>query len=251
MFALQEKVVFPLLLAVLTLIAVGLQVPNIQAKQNEAHDEKLSQDITTISREIDTNFYTTGEIPSSLDKLKLNTELELPLKEYEYVPDKANMSYKLCATFKAKGDGNSSSYYSVTTSETNPYKHDSGRQCFTYTNENYFNFGPDSSQSEDGFDFMQSDTGDEAVKSDIGNLASELEYYFNDFSYYPTQLQLYDSKWRTANMTFLDEKRFAPALGSTYTYTPMPAGCKEKVCKKFELSGKLEAASPYIVKSHN
>jgi hypothetical protein len=148
MSPLQAKL-FPIVIGVVAVVAIGLQVPAIIEQRNIAEDQQKSTDISSLSNEVQTYSSKESKVPSSLDQLTIDDKaLALRRGQYEYKTTGTKGSYEICATFKteAKGSNYSSSpkplaedtsSSSVRYDKTDPSVHGIGHECFTFQSYYY------------------------------------------------------------------------------------------------------------------
>lgn len=102
-------------------------------------------------------------------------------------------------------------------------------------------------------------TDDTVDQTNIRALQVQLEVYFSNTGYYPTQANFYSADWRSQNMKDMDQTAATAsngkALGQTggYTYVPAPADCDNVAtqCTTYSLSAKLSDGSSFTKESLN
>ena len=124
--------------AITLLVAIVASTSLYLLRGGPVADQLLADDIRNIANEVDYYYLNKNELPDNLSQVIYSTsELGARAATLEYhVLTKTETAgnkaqYELCATFKSKqSPGRGVIQYGTT---PNPEYHDSGRQCFTYT----------------------------------------------------------------------------------------------------------------------
>lgn len=102
-------------------------------------------------------------------------------------------------------------------------------------------------------------------KTDINALQAQLEAYYAENGYYPTQVSLNDATWRAVNLKGLDPEALKDPNGSSevlsskpvknsYSYVTVPAACDNGThgnCNSYTLTATLDDGSLYTKQSLN
>ena len=92
------------------------------------------------------------------------------------------------------------------------------------------------------FNGIQARARDDERKTDVNAIQGHLEAYQADNAKYPTDANVADSAWATANLSGLDAEALVDPSGGGYTYAATPADCDNSTddCTDFTLSADLE-----------
>jgi len=163
----NQAKLFPIVISIVAIIAIGLQVPAITEQRNLAEDQQKSEDISSLSNNVQTYSSSRSSLPSSLSQLTIEDKgLKSRLGNYEYKTESSGEgSFEICATFKTKSKGNGYSAYPaygvaedtklqsplISPEKTgDPYEHDKGRECFTF--QSYYAYKYSDPYAGKGFD---------------------------------------------------------------------------------------------------
>ncbi|QQS19739.1 hypothetical protein IPL85_05745 [Candidatus Saccharibacteria bacterium] len=272
----QQKLLV-IVLSVVSIVAIGLQIPTISQQKAKASDQQKSQDIATLHSSIDTYNSSRNSLPKTLSDLKNIDDTKDRLDDYKYSPSQE--SYKLCATFKTDTTKDTESSYTAYSSsynsdvEADPYKHGKGNKCFTYEVSSYggryfdtFDSSsyPSDSTNSSSSSSIQDNANDAQRKSDINAVRSYIEASYAQNGYYPTLAEINNTTWRTTNMKGLDttnlidpegvDNRISNTPGTNrYSYQPKTASGKTceiaSECTTFTVTATLSNGDLYTKSS--
>jgi len=111
-------------LVIIAAICVGAIIWYYAISRGAASDQQKVSDITTLQSAVDEYSERNSNLPDSLDQLELDKKVQDRLKDYDYTHN--SDSFTICANFKT--DASIEDYYDT---DSDPYYHGKGRQCFT------------------------------------------------------------------------------------------------------------------------
>ena len=172
---------------VILLLVHGVTVQ--AARRDKAQDKRTSQAITQLANSVDEMYQADFEVPESLNDVVLDEADREKIQKAELEYEKASStSYEICANFNQKSDGFSFEYqdflfgspesfndlsYTTFGAEVDPYMHDSGRECFSYSAverpnfDQHYDFNSFDGASEDSYNF------DDTTIEDLEGLFSD------------------------------------------------------------------------------
>jgi hypothetical protein len=114
----------------LVIVSLAALAGDFLTRRGPVHDQRASDDLSTISQEVNSYGSTHRVLPTSLGQLSLSGEVQSRVTDYTYTPGNAGQ-YQLCTTFKT--DTTKGRSADLLGSYTDSSYHHSGYQCLTYT----------------------------------------------------------------------------------------------------------------------
>lgn len=111
-------------LAVIAAVCVGAIIWYYAISRGAASDQQKVTDISSLQAAVDKYTQDKDGLPDSLDQLDVDNKIKTRLGDYDYSHN--NDTFTICANFKT--DASIEDYYST---DSDPYYHGKGRQCFT------------------------------------------------------------------------------------------------------------------------
>jgi len=167
-----------LIVDVMVLLIVAAFIWPLQQNKNVQYDNQTSMDLAEIATEIDSYFISNASLPQTLNEVDLDSDISerVTTRGYEYT----KLSYdgfELCSEFKTSSQTSGDTYIGNplplsfgfpegggfpprVSSDTDTYIHTTGRNCFTFTVNSFFEQTSDS--FEDQFTIPDFPTEEEA-----------------------------------------------------------------------------------------
>lgn len=128
-------------LGVIAAVCVGAILWYYVLSRGTASDQQKVSDVVALQTAINEYSLQNDTLPENLDQLEVDKKIKDRLKNYDYSRSEEN--YTICVNFKT--DASADDYYN---SDSDPYFHGKGRQCFT-EDVYLYNSSPDPYTSPD------------------------------------------------------------------------------------------------------